>query len=147
MSVQERLTNGNGFRILTSEPEDDNYYLTYKDNEPRDNESQINKLPINAIYFPTDAKLVELGYWEELFYLNSEGQRLSDGWYYRDYMKEWAGGDVYGSGTEVLGGNLIPLFREGQTIKAGTWLYAPQGHPFDVIGIAKNDNKEYVILY
>jgi len=146
MSVQERLTNGNGFRILTSNFEDDNYYLTYEDNIPNST-SQENKLPINAIYFPTDATLVELGYWEELFFLNSEGERVSDGFYYRNYMVEWAGGDVYGSGTQVLGGNLSHLFAQGQKILAGTWLYAPQGHPFDVIGISKNENKEYVILY
>ena len=146
MSVQERLTNGNGFRILMSHPSEDVSYETYEKNEPFNNENKQNKLSVNAIYFPTDAKLLELGYWEELFRLDVDGNRFSEGWYYRDYIEEWAGGD-FNDETQVLGGNLSDLYKGGQNIKAGTWLYAPQGHPFDYIVIEYNEKKEYVILY
>ena len=79
-------------------------------------------------------KRKDLGYWEEVFYLDGEGNRVSDGWYYRDYMAEWAGFD-YDGNTEVLGGDLGKVFEGGTKIKAGTWLYAPQGHPFDFVSI------------
>jgi hypothetical protein len=144
MSVQERLTNGNGFRILIQNEDENRYYQTYEENDP-EIEGSRNKLPVNAIYCPVDVKFLELGYWEPLYDTDGDGNVFLEGWYYRNYMREWAGDDIQGN-TQVLGGFMEDVDKIGNVVKAGTWLYAPQGHPFDFVMLKKGE-KPYVILY